>query len=668
MILAVPQTFRLKYCQHPEKYIDILPVSAMKGKMKRRLAGSQFQKKNGDQIQKKQSPRHQKHQGTVQESQPEPGPSSKPDLPSDHSTIETQTAPNLRPREKPEIEENNEKLGNRIVDLQCVIDAMNEVIRGHQKFPAHCRNPDMVLHKERKIGLGSDLKFACQHCEFVSRACRTYKPCVGKSQGAAINMLLASALQDTSIGVEKANILLTSMDIAPPARSRLQHLVNAATINTVTLNDSDMANKRQLVIRENRARGASDPKQIDLSLDARYNANRLVSSYKPGQGASQAYAVAIENNTSFKYIVGLAIENKLCWTGAYLRNKGYEDIKCPGEHLGCTANIEYMQPHSERRMAYSIAQQMHKEDLMIRTLTTDGDTKSFLGAQDFYNELEAAWNVTRQADPNHLGSSQIRRARKANWSVGMFPGKSTRPERQQATAAFAKDIKSRCAKIISSLRVRGDGDLLKELKCLPDVCASTIECYAGNCSYCPHQSIVCSGVGGVGDWWFHSEFLPTHDIHSLKMTTNDKVLLRTILEVRLSESAVISVSSNTNTQKCEAFNRGALSSLPKEVNHSKNFAGRLASKTLQLNNSLQSAIETKVATITGQKLSSRASRYLTYVSKKAESRKQSQKSAAFKAKRRKNRARLEHDYHIARSGNRRDDEVDYVKGQLDGLH
>jgi predicted outer membrane protein len=106
--------------------------------------------------------------------------------------------------------------------------------------------------------------------------------------------------------------------------------------------------------------------------------------------------------------------------------------------------------------------------------------------------------------------------------------------------------------------------------------------------------------------------------------------------------------------------------LPKEVNFSKTFAGRLASKTLQLNNSLQHAVETKVATITGQTLSERASRYLQSISKQAERRKKYQQSAVFKNKRRKNRARLEHEYHTARSGTLQDKEDEYVKGQLDG--
>ena len=71
-------------------------------------------------------------------------------------------------------------------------------------------------------------------------------------------------------------------------------------------------------------------------------------------------------------------------------------------------------------------------------------------------------------------------------------------------------------------------------------------------SYCPHQSLVCRGLGGEGDWWYRSEYLPTHGIHGLNMTAKDKELMNDILEVRLSESAVLAVSSNTNTQKCEA--------------------------------------------------------------------------------------------------------------------
>ncbi|KAL4235487.1 hypothetical protein ACF0H5_003886 [Mactra antiquata] len=131
-----------------------------------------------------------------------------------------------------------------------------------------------------------------------------------------------------------------------------------------------MAAKRQLVVQHNIDTGAADPKQFSVSFDGRYNANRLTSSYKSWQAASQAYGVAIENNACYQYIIGLAVENKLFWTGAYLRNKGY-NIQCPG-HTGCTANIPYMQPQSEPHMAYDIAQQLSREDILVKSLTTDG--------------------------------------------------------------------------------------------------------------------------------------------------------------------------------------------------------------------------------------------------------------------------------------------------------
>jgi hypothetical protein len=396
----------------------------VKGKLKRRASGCQFSRAH---------PAPPVKQHAAQEDF-KPGPSSHVKK---KSTLEakTQQQPNLRSRSNLQKTDNNtEHLGNRIVNLGCLVDIMNLVVRDHQTFPDHCETINLMIHKERKVGLGSDLQFACQSCSFISRTTRTYEPCAGKRQGAAINMLLASALQDTCIGVEKANVLLSSMDIPPPARSHLQNLATKASSATVKINESDMAAKRELVVAHNRDSGAKDPYQMDLSFDCRYNATRMVSSYKPGQAASQAYGVAIENHTSFKYVVGLSIENKLCWKGAHLRNKGF-GVKCPEGHISCTANKEYMQPHSERQMAYNLAQKLNEDDIIVRTLTTDGDTKSFLGMQDFYDQLGAAWNVTRQTDPNHLGSSQIRRVRRASWSAGMFPGKRTLQERQAATAA-----------------------------------------------------------------------------------------------------------------------------------------------------------------------------------------------------------------------------------------
>ena len=79
--------------------------------------------------------------------------------------------------------------------------------------------------------------------------------------------------------------------------------------------------------------------------------------------------------------------------------------------MECTANLPYLEPHSERRMSLAIAEELSLEDFWIRTVTTDGDSKIYVGFQDFYDELSAAWTICHQLDPYHLVSRQEKKAR-----------------------------------------------------------------------------------------------------------------------------------------------------------------------------------------------------------------------------------------------------------------
>ena len=209
--------------------------------------------------------------------------------------------------------------------------------------------------------------------------------------------------------------------------------------------------KLHIVERRNTEAGHENPKHIDVSVDGRYNARGFMSSYKPGQSSSQAYTVAMENMTRERYIIGLAIENKLCWTGAWLKNRGF-DVLCPGGHAGCTANIPYLKPHSERKMADDIAEDLSLENFWIQTVTTDGDSKLYLGLQDFYHKLSEAWSVSHQLDPYHLGSRQEKKARGAQFSPGFLPPHiRTKDNRQRAITAVSKDVRARCSLIIEEL-------------------------------------------------------------------------------------------------------------------------------------------------------------------------------------------------------------------------
>ena len=236
---------------------------------------------------------------------------------------------------------------------------------------------------------------------------------------------------DTSMGIARARLLFTALDIPPPAKSHMQKLTDKVSEAIVDLNRNDMSENLNIVEQHNIEAGHRNPKHIDVSMDGRYNAQGFKSSYKPGQISSQAYTVATENMTKQRYIIGLAIENKLCWTGAWLKNRGF-DVFCPGGHADRTANIPYLVPNSERRMAHEIANELSVENFWIRTVTTDGDSKLYLGLQDFYQKLNDAWSVSHQQDPYHLGSRQEKKARGAQFSPGFLPSHTrTKDDRQR---------------------------------------------------------------------------------------------------------------------------------------------------------------------------------------------------------------------------------------------
>ena len=90
-----------------------------------------------------------------------------------------------------------------------------------------------------------------------------------------------------------------------------------------------MNDKLELLRDTNLNRGLANTNEIGISHDARYNSITFGHSKKPGQGSSQAVSIACETVTDKRYIIGVAVENKLCWTGAWLRSKGF-DVKCPG--------------------------------------------------------------------------------------------------------------------------------------------------------------------------------------------------------------------------------------------------------------------------------------------------------------------------------------------------
>jgi len=91
------------------------------------------------------------------------------------------------------------------------------------------------------------------------------------------------------------------------------------------------------MVRQNNAACGHPKNEINIAMDSRYNSSTFSSRKKPRQNVSQCISLAVEQNTDKQYVVAEAVQNKLCWTGAWLKHKGFA-VTCPDGHADCTAN------------------------------------------------------------------------------------------------------------------------------------------------------------------------------------------------------------------------------------------------------------------------------------------------------------------------------------------
>jgi hypothetical protein len=450
------------------------------------------------------------------------------------------------------------------------------------------------------------------------------------------------------------------MNIPPPARSSMQRTSNRVAQQVTQLNEHDMAEKVQLVKDVNKKRGHAEA-EINIAMDGRYNSTTIVSRRKPGQNASQAIGLACETMTDRKYIVAACFQNKLCWTGAWLKGQGI-DVTCPGGHTDCTANLSPYAPLSEFAMGKHIGDQLSLQGVLIKYVTTDGDSRSASGVDAALKVLHPMWEVKRLADPGHLGQSQFRRCQRATFSDAMFCCK-TRERTRKAHTVFSQDVKARCSLVLKKMMETFAGDLTALKKELPRVLTATIKCYAGDCSNCARYSVVCSGSVN-SSWWTRSMFLGTNKISVLNMNESDEHLLQEILKMKLSVEMVDRMKLYTDTQKCEAANRSLSVSLPKNVNYSRNMIGRASSTIHRLNNGPGTSTMSKFAKM-GVELCTRVRRSLRQMDAESEYQKQYQKMPAV-AKRKL----IQHGGRISdllEYRRKHDSNSDYQKGQLDGV-
>ena len=575
----------------------------------------------------------------------------------------------LRPKDEP-VEEIKPEIKNLFtgmsyIDNEELMTMMNNAIHLHaasaESTSRSCDMPHFQYYTLKKWGVCWKCQLYCINCNLITPEYKLYKTIPSNKPGpnpAAPNVGLALGIQETAIGNTKAQHLLANMNVPPPSRSSMQRTSTTVGKKMVQLNKEDMKEKLEIVKSVNRKRGAPE-NVINLTVDARYSSNTIISKKKPGQNANQAIALGIETVTDRKYIVATGILNKMCWSGAWLRTKGF-NVECPGGHEDCTANLYRAAPLSEYELGKQIGSQLAVQGILVKYATTDGDGRCASGINDAIQALNPLWNVERLADPVHLGQGQFRATLRANFSESMFYAK-TKEQKKEMQKAFSQDVKSRCSLVVNKLMETHCNKIDEIAKHLPKALEATIKCYSGDCSMCTSHSVVCAGTD-TRNWWNTSIYLPSYTITSLNMDENDKRLLCEILKMKLSTQAIESMKLYDNTNKNEAVHRAISSNLPKNVSYSRNADGRLHSTIHRNNNDPGTSTQQKCESL-GIELSDRTKTFLNKLDKECSYHKEYQNTDIVKKRKISQRAVRIVEHKTYKDSNKT--KCDYKKGQLD---
>ena len=477
------------------------------------------------------------------------------------------------------------------------MNLVNTCIQEHRNISLECDTLEIDI--ANYIPWGTSCRFArkCTHCDYISERMPMYDQIESARRGpkaARTNMGLQLGLQDTPIGNERARLLMGYMGMRTGSRSGMQKTSDRAGHITNDTTDEDLHDKVAEIKAVNAARGLGEDAPISAAFDVRYGGMRMSNSYRPGQGAGDGIGLLVENVTNSKAIIGVYVENKLCYHGAWLRKQGV-DVSCPG-HEGCSATISSSDLISEKKIAKELGRKITKDHgLFISHITTDSDAKGPSGIEEAMKEVRPTWKLHKMKDPTHLSQGQKRFVLRAKFSAAMFAHIGRAPLRNKAQEALASDLAQRCAFVHKRLhlRYRGNMDLIHKRAHRAVDCI--LDCYRGEHSSCKGSvfSFTCKGRKGK-TWLDVSDHLKGLGISNFNPTDDDMKILRQAVNLRLGREVLHSTRLRKTTQGCESRNAGLSTSLPRNRRFMKNVKARANSAVLRMNNGPKTSMEKKM--------------------------------------------------------------------------
>ena len=127
-------------------------------------------------------------------------------------------------------------------------------------------------------------------------------------------------------------------------------------------------------------------------------------------------------------------------------------------------------------MGKHIGTDLALQGVLIRHVTTDGDSRPSAGIDSALKVLDPLWHVQHLADPTHLGQSVSKMLQ------SQLPCRYVK--RNQVQNVFSHDMKARCSLILKDLMKLHTGDINSIKKNLTNRFETTLLCYSDDRSKC----------------------------------------------------------------------------------------------------------------------------------------------------------------------------------------
>ena len=443
--------------------------------------------------------------------------------------------------------ESGESSENVIVKLASLTNLI-ELSLQHNSIK--CKSFAPIVNIVKRMGLCLTVTCRCQNCTFQSTQLDLFDR-VKKEQGpgpaaGSVNHGLIMSAMKSKVGASDLSFILATMNIKPPSNKFLYTHINHLCDKTVDLNKQSMLENQRFVAKVRNLKQTD--KSVAVETDTSYN-NRPQSGF---EAATQSFSPMIEMETNKKYVISMAVANKLCpkqncshKTDKCMRNYSFEDSIAASESKLAEENLRFI----------------HSSNILeVSSVTSDACTQlgPVLRKHSTVNSRTIEQNF---CFIHHLRNFQ-RNFRKIQFE-SRVPGGDKHIYMGKLSSAFRMRVH---AELVRLKRKKVSKDILISKGNL--AVKNIIYCFQNNHSGCKKNSLVCSAnknnsLPSFLPYGRYIDFLSQGDIGKIEVC----------LQKYFSPLNLQKVCRLQTTNKSESLHHRVFTYAPKNTIWSRNFNG-----------------------------------------------------------------------------------------------